>query len=142
MTGHAACRVVEEFIVHRLQEARQNDGLGPVDETLFRSLTLGTAAQLATVDQLISQTLAEDWRLERLETTVLAVLRVGTHELLSDAGVPHAVVINEYVDLTNALNSERAAGLVNGILDNIAKYARGDAGGSAPVGDTSPNPEC
>jgi N utilization substance protein B len=50
--------------------------------------------------------------------------------LLARKDVPVGSVISEYVDVAHAFYDKRESGFVNGLLDSIAKDARGDAGGS------------
>ncbi len=124
MTGRPAPQIVEEFVTHRLTELEDTTSFGVADEDLFRVLALGTAEELETVDKIISDTLVEGWSLERLESTLLAILRVGVHELLNHGRTPTAVVISEYVDVTHAFYDDAAAGLVNGVLDRVAQIVR------------------
>jgi transcription antitermination protein NusB len=124
MTEREASVVVEEFVIHRLTELEDTTSFGAADEELFRELTQGTAEELEAVDAVISDTLVEGWSVERLESTLLAILRVGTYELLNHGQTPAAVVISEYVDVTHAFYDEAAVGLVNGVLDRVAQVAR------------------
>jgi N utilization substance protein B len=124
MTDRPASLIVEEFVTHRLTELEDTTSFGVADESLFRELTLGAAEERETVDAIISDTLVEGWSLERLESTLLAILRVGVHELLNHGRTPTAVVISEYVDVTHAFYDDTAAGLVNGVLDRVAQIVR------------------
>lgn len=124
MTERPADLVVEEFVTHRLTELEDTTSFGVADEVLFRALTLGTAEDLENVDAIITDTLVEGWSIDRLESTLLAILRVGTHELLSHGQTPAAVVISEYVDVTHAFYDDAAVGLVNGVLDRVAQVVR------------------
>ena len=124
MTDRTADVVVEEFIKHRLTELEDTTSFGVADEDLFRDLTLGTAEALESVDAIITDTLVEGWSIERLESTLLAILRVGAHELLNHGQTPTAVVISEYVDVTHAFYDDAAVGLVNGVLDRVAQVVR------------------
>ena len=134
MTRKPVKTVVDEFIDHRLAEFDESTSLGHPDEALFRALTTGTAGDLEVIDGLIAGALVEDWSVERLESTLIAILRVGVHELLSHGETPRAVVISEYVDVTHAFYDDKAAGLVNGILDRIAGLVRDGE-------ETPPEPE-
>ena len=124
MTGRSVEIVVEEFVAHRLTELEDTTSFGVADEELFRDLTLGTAQALESIDGIIADTLVEGWSLERLESTLLAILRVGAHELLDHGQTPTAVVISEFVDVTHAFYDDTAAGLVNGVLDRVAQIVR------------------
>lgn len=124
MTDRPASLIVEEFVTHRLTELEDTTSFGLADEELFRELTLGAAEEREAVDAIISDTLVEGWSIDRLESTLLAILRVGAHELLNHGRTPTAVVISEYVDVTHAFYDDTAAGLVNGVLDRVAQVVR------------------
>ena len=51
-------------------------------------------------------------------------MRAGTFELLSIAEVPAKVIINEYVNVAKAFFDDSKPGLVNGVLDKIARVLR------------------
>ena len=70
--------------------------------------------------QLIASALSKEGSLDKLETTLQAILQVGVFELISPLETPTEVVINEYVDLTHAFFEKQTVGLVNGVLDKVA----------------------
>ena len=53
-----------------------------------------------------------------------AILRAGAFELLARGDVPARVVINEYVEIAHAFFSGKEPGMVNGVLDRIARTFR------------------
>jgi N utilization substance protein B len=59
-----------------------------------------------------------------METLVVAILRAGAYELLARPDMPTPVIINEYVDVAHAFFDQKEPGMINGILDNLAKTAR------------------
>ena len=73
----------------------------------------------------IGEKLAEGWKIERLDKTMLQILRAGAYELLARADVPTGSVISEYLDVAHAFFDEREAKFVNGVLDAVAKDVRG-----------------
>jgi len=128
--------VIAEFGRYRFG---QNDGLGDrtedevpaePDETFFADLLRGVVRDQDEVDSLIGGHLPAGWRLSRLDSTLLAILRAGTYELIARKDVPFKVVINEYVDITHAFFAGDEASLVNGILDRLA-HELGRADGQA-----------
>ena len=60
--------------------------------------------------------MAEGWKLERLDKTMLQILRAGTWELMARADVPTGSAISEYVDVAHAFFEKREAKFVNGVL--------------------------
>lgn len=127
--------VIAEFGSYRFG---QRDGLGDraegevpaePDQPFFADLLRGVVRQQDEVDGLIAGHLPQGWRLSRLDSTLLAILRAGTYELIARKDVPFKVVINEYVDITHAFFAGEEPGLVNGILDRLAhELGRADGG--------------
>ena len=120
MTGAAPTDIIEEFVHFRLLATEENHGLGTPDTQLFRDLIRGTASHINHIDLLIASALSKEGSLDKLETTLQAILQVGVFELISPLETPTEVVINEYVDLTHAFFEKQTVGLVNGVLDKVA----------------------
>ena len=57
----------------------------------------------------------------RIDATLRAILRAGAFELIRRQDIPQKVVISEYVDIAKAFYADDAAGMVNGVLDAIAR---------------------
>jgi N utilization substance protein B len=55
-----------------------------------------------------------------------ATLRAGAYELSHRKDVPARVVIKEYVDVAHAFVEADEAGMVNAVLDQIARQFRAD----------------
>ncbi len=76
---------------------------------------------------MLAAVLDEDWPVERLETLLLILLRVGALELSRRPEAPVRVVVSEYVDLAGAFFGGKEPGLVNGVLDKLARALRPEA---------------
>ena len=63
--------------------------------------------------------------LNALDQVELAIMRLGTCELLNRPDVPYRVVIDEYVELAKVFGAEQSYRYVNGVLDKVAKRVRG-----------------
>lgn len=83
-------------------------------------LVEGVAANRARVDEIVSG-YAEGWTLERMPGVDRAVLRLGVYELLWRPDVPHAVVIDEAVELAKALSTDDSPRFVNGVLARVLR---------------------
>ena len=93
----------------------------PDDFRAFASaLARETVARLDVIDRLIADT-AERWRPERMAVVDRLVLRMAVCELIRDPGTPHAVVINEALELARTFSTEDAVKFINGMLDAIRK---------------------
>lgn len=117
--------VIAEFTGHRFGEA---DGAyyDKADEPFFRDLVLGVVRAQRTVDPLIATHLAKGWRLARIDSILRAILRAAAYELHERRDVPAKVIINEYLVVAHAFFGGEEPGVVNGILDAIARELRPD----------------
>jgi transcription antitermination protein NusB len=125
MEGTALPQLLHEFHHHRLGATIEGVEYADAEVDFFDDLVRGVRAREAELDAAISAKLASGWTLERLDKPMKALLRAGTYELLARADVPTGAVISEYVDVAHAFYERREAGFVNGLLDAIAKEARG-----------------
>ena len=99
--------VIAEFLNHRIGKVI-DDGLElDADRDHFRDIVTGVAAAQAEIDPMLESSLAEGWRLERVEQTLRAILRAGAYELTARTDVPTAVIINEYVNVAHAFSRAR-----------------------------------
>ena len=84
------------------------------------ALARDTVARLASVDLMIAET-AERWRPERMAIVDRLILRMAVSELASSSDTPHAVVIDEALELARTFSTEDAVKFINGMLDAIRK---------------------
>ena len=64
--------------------------------------------------------------------TLRAVLRAGAYELMQSKDVPVKVVVSEYVDLAGAFLDKDEIGMVNAVLDRLAREVRAEEIARAP----------
>jgi N utilization substance protein B len=121
-------RLLDEFHRHRLGGEIDPDIEDAVyvqaEVAFFDDVVQGVIARRDEIDAALSARLAEGWRIERLDRTMLQVLRAGTYELLARADVPTASAISEYLDVAHAFFDAREAKFVNGVLDAVARAVR------------------
>lgn len=116
--------VIREFSEHRFDRDVEDMTLAAADEAFFADLVRGVVQRQKDVDAAIVRRLAQDWRLERIDATVRAILRAGAFELAHRPDVPTEVVIDEYVELAKSFFEGPEAGFVNGALDAVAQDVR------------------
>jgi N utilization substance protein B len=116
--------VVREFHDHRFDADLEGKPLARADEPFFADLARGVVAAQREIDAAISERLAADWRLERLDATVRAILRCAVFELRFRQDVPREVAINEYLEIAKSFFGGAEAGFINGVLDSIARADR------------------
>jgi N utilization substance protein B len=119
-----AAVVIAQFTRHRFGHEVEGAFYDRADEPFFRDLVLGIVREQRTVDPLIAGHLAQGWRLARIDSILRAILRAATYELKVRSDVPVKVTINEYVEIAHAFFGGDEPGVVNGILDAIARELR------------------
>jgi N utilization substance protein B len=124
ISGGDVEQTIAEFTRHRLDEAIDGINLVKPDRVLFAELVRGVMRHRRDLDDMIAAVLVEDWTVERLETLLACILRAGAHELADRPDMPARVVISEYVDLADAFYADRETGLINGVLDRLARELR------------------
>jgi N utilization substance protein B len=120
--------LLDEFHQHRLggEVDPDADGLcyAEPEVAFFDDVVKGVLARREEIDALLGERLAQGWRLDRLDRTMLQILRVGTYELLARPDIPVGTAISEYVDVAHAFFDDREAKFVNGVLDAVSKAVR------------------
>jgi transcription antitermination protein NusB len=118
-------RLLSEFHQHRLGEEIDDAQFAEADVDFFDDLVSGVDARREEIDALIEAKLGEEWKISRLDKTMLQILRAGTYELIARADIATGTVIDEYVDVAHAFFDKKDAKFANGLLDAVAKDARG-----------------
>ena len=124
MEGTRLPQLLDEFHRHRLGAEIEDDLYAPADVAFFDDLVKGAIARLGEIDARLGEKLASGWTIERLDRTLLQILRAGAYELMARADVPTRAAISEYVDVAHAFFEDREAKFVNGVLDAVAKAVR------------------
>jgi len=124
LSSAGAEAVIREFSDHRFDRDVEGLTLAAADEAFFADLVRGVVEQQGEVDAAIARRLAQGWRLERIDSTVRAILRAGAFELTHRPDVPTEVVIDEYVELAKSFFDGPEPAFVNGALDGVARDVR------------------
>jgi N utilization substance protein B len=124
MTGVAPDPVLAEFLDHRWPQEEEGRALVPPYRGMLGRIVRGVAERREDLDPMVAGALAAGHPLERLEVLLAGILRAGTYELLAEPEVPARVVINEYVDVARAFYDGGEPGMVNAVLDRLARTLR------------------
>ena len=117
--------VIAQFLDSRLGQELDGDQYVDADEDLFTDIVAGVSNRVKDLDKTLSATLKGNLALHKMETLMVAILRAGAYELVARPDMPTPVIINEYVDIAHAFYDQKEPGMINGILDSVAKSARG-----------------
>ncbi len=126
MCGGTVPGLLHEFHRHRLGAVIEDAEYRPADAIFFDDIVAGVAARGREIDALIAANLAEGWAIDRLDRPLKGLLRAGVYELIARPDVPTATVIDEYLDVAHAFYDPRETKFVNGLLDAVAREARGE----------------
>ena len=91
---------------------------------IFRDIVRGVVDDQRRLDPMIDAALQKGWPLKRIETVLRAILRAGAYELDRKPDVPARVVVSEYVDVAHAFVDRDETGMVNAVLDQLARQLR------------------
>ncbi|MFL5086530.1 MAG: transcription antitermination factor NusB [Xanthobacteraceae bacterium] len=124
IAGTGLNEILAEFESHWLGREVEGAQYLPAEAAYFRAIVEGVLREQLKLDPLIDKALSDGWPLKRIETVLRAVLRAGASELDRRSDVPARTVISEYVDVANAFVDRDETGLVNAVLDQLARQLR------------------
>jgi N utilization substance protein B len=126
VTGKGVKEIIAEFETCWIGQEVEGDQYKPAEIAFFRSIVSGVVENQVAIDRAVDQTLSEGWPLRRIEALMRAILRAGAFELLRRGDIPARVAIKEYVDVAGAFFDRDEAGMINAVLDALARKARAD----------------
>lgn len=116
--------VFAEFESHWLGNEVEGEEYLPAESAFFQDVVSGVVRDQGRIDPLLDDALNRGWPLKRIDAILRATLRAGAYELEHRKDVPARVVIKEYVDVANAFVDADETGLVNAVLDQVARQFR------------------
>jgi N utilization substance protein B len=120
----SAADVVAEFIQFRLGQVIDGATFVPADVTLLTAIVRGADAERAEIEGRVRNAIRAPLDWDRLELLLKLMLVAGTWELQRNFETPAPIVIAEYVAVANAFYGGTEPGLVNGVLDRLARDIR------------------
>src|SRR5690242_5016449 len=118
--------ILAEFKSHWIGREVEGSQYLPAEAAFFESIVRGVLDDQRRLDPMIDKELQGGWPLKRVEALLRAVLRAGAFELASRIDVPARVVVSEYVDVANAFLDRDETGMVNAVLDQLARQLRSE----------------
>jgi N utilization substance protein B len=116
--------ILAEFESHWIGREVEGEQYLPAEAAFFREVVGGVVAEQRKLDPLIDEALAQSWPLKRIETVLRAILRAGAYELDRRKDIPARVIVSEYVDVAHAFVEKNETGMINAVLDQIARRLR------------------
>jgi N utilization substance protein B len=124
IAGTGVNEILAEFESHWLGREVEGAQYLPAEAAFFRDVVAGVVREQRVLDPLLDDALARGWPLKRIEAILRAVLRAGAYELGHRHDVPARVVVSEYVDVANAFVDKDETGMINAVLDQLARHFR------------------
>jgi len=116
--------ILAQFETHVLGREVEGEQYLPAEAAFFRDIVSGVVREQVKLDPLIDDALAKSWPLKRIETVLRAALRAGCYELDHRRDIPARVVVSEYADVAAAFVERDETGMVNAVLDQLARSLR------------------
>ena len=126
VSGKGVIDALAEFEAFWIGREVEGITFKPAENEFFRDLLAVVVREQIAIDGKVDAALAAGWPLKRIEAVLRAILRAGAYELLFRKDVPARVVISEYVEIAHSFYSEDEPGLINAVLDAVARDVRGD----------------
>ena len=114
----------EAYSILNAEENESDEITGRPDEELLRDIVSGVQKNRESLDEMISGALDTNASASRMEILLRTILLAGAYELYHHGDVPSGIIINDYVDVTRAFFNSKEPGLINAILDKLARKLR------------------
>ena len=124
LAGSGLTEILAEFESHWIGREVEGEQYLPAEAAFFRDIVSGVVREQRDLDPLIDEALSKSWPLKRIEAVLRAALRAGAYELIHRPDVPARVVVAEYADVAAAFVERDETGMVNAVLDQLARRLR------------------
>ena len=91
LAGEGVETVITEFSNFRFDADIEGEALAEADEAYFGDIVRGVIESQRDIDTAIKARLASNWRLERIDATLRALLRSGAWELIKHPETPRTM---------------------------------------------------
>ena len=116
--------ILAEFEAHWIGREIEGDAYNPAELAFFRDVVSGVQRNQIAIDRGLEDALPTCWSLRRVESLMRASLRAAFYELPSRSDAPARVVVTEYVDVAAAFFGADECGMINAVLDALARQTR------------------
>jgi N utilization substance protein B len=122
--GAGLADALDEFEAHWIGQEVEGVRYQPAELEFFRDIVAGVLREQVEIDRALDAALAEGWPLKRVEALMRAILRAGFYEIRARPDVPARAAIKEYVDVAGAFYGAEESGMINAVLDALARKTR------------------
>lgn len=132
LAGKGINEIFAEFESHWIGQEVEGSQYLPAEAAFFRDIVGGVVERQRELDPTIDAALTKGWPLRRIEALMRAILRAGLYELEKRRDIPARVTVSEYVDVAHAFVDKDETGMINAVLNELARNARADEFTQAP----------
>jgi N utilization substance protein B len=126
-TQRSAKEIIRDFQLHPpelLSEGDTTDSSTRMDRDLFNQLVTGVMTHVDDLDIMLSGAIDDKFSIARMEILLRSILRAGAFELHHHTATASGIIVNDYIDIAHAFFNDKEPGLVNAVLDRLAKKLR------------------
>lgn len=124
ITGKGMNEILAEFEAHWMGREIEGDQYHEAETAFFQNIITGVLERQVEIDRQTDRALQEGWPFRRVEALMRAVFRAAVYELIKRTDVPARVVVKEYVDVAAAFLPRDEVGMINAVLDRLARENR------------------
>ena len=96
-----------------------------LDRNWFLVLVNSVFKNKASIDISLSKFLESNWSIDRMDPTLINILRCAYIEFKNYSNIPTKVVINEYTNIASSFFNQAEVNFINGVLDKVSlKYRK------------------
>jgi len=112
----------KEYINHRVGMEIEGEVMVEPDKILYQKIVTGVDERESDLLEVVSHHFGPEK--QKSEPLITAILLCGTLELMAHDDVDSPIIINDYLNVAHAFFEQSEVGLLNGVLDAVAKSLR------------------
>lgn len=91
-----------------------------LDKDWFLMLVNAVFNKKSKIDPILSDFLNDDWSIERMDHTLINILRCAYIEFKGFSKIPPKVIINEYTNIAASFFNKTEVNFINGVLEKMS----------------------
>lgn len=118
--------LIDEYLRHRTGMEIDGAALTAPDGVLLKKIISGVHERRSELEDIVKANIKrpQEGSGRDIEPLLKAIIMAASYELLAHQDIDFPVIINDYLHVTHAFYDKMEAGLVNGVLDPIARQLR------------------
>lgn len=124
LCNHPIEKIIDDFDLNGCAFITDSISISEIDKDFFKKLLETAYKNLPYIDETISRHLSENWTLERIDSVLKCILRLGIAELIFFKEIPSNVIFNEYIEISKGFFENNEVSFMNGLLNEASKSVR------------------